>query len=223
METQRAFERIVIGSELSNEDKNEPDLDLQMTRGEAILTLTVSMGGIWRPKFVFALLPVGLDKLDIIEAKLRDAHEEIEVLKARAAEADGLEIVRFFSVSSQTACGHLQIVQWDAPAPREIPETLFQISADNRQVTILKTGVYQVYVRLGGNNTSNSNFVSLQLNGVDAAQCTQSDANGYQNSPQMTEIMRLKRKDVLQVKWNGNSNALDVVNANRFTIMLLGR
>jgi hypothetical protein len=39
----------------------------------------------------------------------------------------------------------------------------------------------------------------------------------------MTEIMRLKEKDVLQVKWHGNHKANGTVNANRFTIMLLGR
>jgi hypothetical protein len=114
-------------------------------------------------------------------------------------------------------------VQWDGPAPREIPESLFQISPDHRQVTILRAGVYHVYVRLAGNSTYNGYSLSLQLNGADIAQCTQSDGNGHQNSPQMTEIMRLKENDVLQVKWNGNNSSDGTVSASRFTIMLLGK
>jgi hypothetical protein len=194
-----------------------------MTGGEAILTLTVSMGGIWRPKFVFALLPVGLDKLDIIEAKLRDAHEEIHMLKEKVAEVDGLQVTRLFSVGSKSTCGPEQMVQWDADTPRQVCSSHFKLSKDKRQVTILKTGVYQVYVRVAGTNTSNSQFVSLQLNNVEAAMCPQSDAHGYQNASQLTEIMPLNEKDVLQVRWGSNGNSMANASANRFTIMLIGK
>ncbi|RYG96416.1 hypothetical protein EON65_54440, partial [archaeon] len=36
---------------------------------------------VWKPQYVFPLLPVALDKTDILEAMLRDALEEIEHLK----------------------------------------------------------------------------------------------------------------------------------------------
>jgi hypothetical protein len=194
-----------------------------MTGGEAILTLTVSVGGIWSPKFVFALLPVGLDKLDILEAKLRDAHEQIEVLTQKALEAEEFEASRLFSVSSKTACGQNQIVQWDALAPRDIPAHCFRLSEDNRQVTVLKAGMYQVYVRVGGQNNSNGYSLSLQLNAADIAQCPQSEHQNHQNAPQLTEFIRLKDGDVLQIKWGGSSSSSANAKINRFSILLLGK
>jgi hypothetical protein len=84
----KAFELLIDGSmdkqgKLSSDD---PTVNFEVQVGEAILVLTLSMGGIWKPQFEFTLLPVGLEKIDVLEAKLRDAQEEIETLKLLANE-----------------------------------------------------------------------------------------------------------------------------------------
>jgi hypothetical protein len=48
-----------------------------------VLTLKLSIGGgIWKPEYIFTPLPVGLEKIDMLEAKLRDATDKINMLEA---------------------------------------------------------------------------------------------------------------------------------------------
>mmetsp|Transcript_1756 Transcript_1756/g.3609 ORF Transcript_1756/g.3609 Transcript_1756/m.3609 type:complete len:304 (+) Transcript_1756:55-966(+) len=201
-------------------NQDDPQVDLDQADGEMVLTLVLSvMGGIWKPEFVFALLPVGLEKVDMLEAKVRDAQEEIESLRAQLAAGSA---PAYLSISSATACGSQQMVAWDAAAPVVIPASHFELSADKQRVTVLKDGVYQVYVRLSGTNNTNGQALGLQVNGVEVAQCTQSDNGSHQNTPQIHEWMSLKANDTLQVRCGANSNSLAVANANRFTMVYLG-
>ena len=85
--------------------------------GEVVLTLTLSLHGVWNPEVVFSLQPVGLKKIDILEAQVRDLQEENIQLKAKV-ELD--LIIPFFSVSSMAACSAGDIVKWNSTAPREI-------------------------------------------------------------------------------------------------------
>jgi hypothetical protein len=215
---QKSFERIARNScSIDPEDKNEPDLDLQYIGGKAILTLTISVGGIWRPKFVFALLPVPLDKVDILEAKLRDAHEQIQNLNKKLAPLEDLDVRPFLSISSETSCSRQQIVQWDAEEPRDIAEDYFLLSEDDRQVTILQDGVYQVSVRIScSEGYPNTHYLALQRNGVDIAQ------SGYHGSPQLIQLIYLDADDVLQVKWHGGE-FLAIAIANNFSVMQVGK
>jgi hypothetical protein len=79
---QKALELAIVTDEKIEPDQDDPTVDL-VRKGEAIsLVLTLSMGGIWKPQYVIDLFPVlDLDKVDVLEAKLRDAQEEIAALK----------------------------------------------------------------------------------------------------------------------------------------------
>ena len=164
---------------------------------------------------------MGLEKIDVLEAKLRDAQEEIQSMRIQMVELGTPEVV-FISLSSSIACANNQIVDWNVPIG-DIPRKNFHHSEDHKQVQILKAGVYQIQVRLAGVNTANTSFMSLELNGKSFAQCTQSDANGHQNTPQITEFARLAVNDVLQVKCGTNSGSLNVALANRFSILYMGK
>jgi hypothetical protein len=184
------------------------------------------MYGVWNPEYVFSLLPVGLEKVDVLDSQMRDIQEECGQLRAHVAElleASRCKDVAFLSVSSVAACAQNQIVTWNAEAPREITASHFALSDDNKQVTIRVAGVYQVQVRLAVTNSGNSyHTVVLKVNDEDVAGCIQSDANGYQNTPQLFEMMRLQASDVLQVQCGANSGSLTVATANRFTVTYLG-
>ncbi|RYH14850.1 hypothetical protein EON65_32860 [archaeon] len=80
--------------------EDSPLIDLELTHGGATVTLTLSVGGVWKPQFFFPLLPVASDKTDILEAMLRDALEEIEHLKRTRPEPVHL------SVTSGIFCGY---------------------------------------------------------------------------------------------------------------------
>ena len=79
---QKALELAIVTDEKIEPDQDDPTVDL-VRKGKAIsLVLTLSMGGIWKPQYVIDLFPVlDLDKVDVLEAKLRDAQEEIAALK----------------------------------------------------------------------------------------------------------------------------------------------
>ncbi|RYY83760.1 hypothetical protein EON63_10515 [archaeon] len=196
-----------------------PSVDFEIFSEAVTLTLTISIGGVWKPEFVFTLLPVALDKIDILEAKLRDAQEEIEQLRAHKELVN--EVV-YFSLSSKTACGNQQIVQWDEAEGLRAPRVGFEISADSRQITVLKAGTYQIYVRLAGSNTANGQLLCLVLNNNNIASCLQSDTGNYQNTAQLLVIKCLPANSVLQVRSGFNGNSLALPLANSFTILRLG-
>ena len=78
---QKALELATVTDEKIEPDRDDPTVDFVRKGEEISLVLTLSMGGIWKPQYVVDLFPVGLDKVDVLEAKLRDAQEEIAALK----------------------------------------------------------------------------------------------------------------------------------------------
>eukprot|EP01031_Cornospumella_fuschlensis_P039391 gene39392-47950_t len=202
-----------------------PSVDFEIGGEEVTLTLTISFGRAWKPKFVFSLLPVALDKIDVLEAKLRDAQEELEHLRA------GHPKVAFLSLASKTACGPDDIVQWDDDEHLRAPCDGFVISADNRQITVVHAGIYQVNVRLAGSNRSSYYFnnTCLLLNDVEVASCDHSFCTGgYKGggttygTAQLQEILRIPPNGVLQVRCGFHGKSHGKALSNRFSILRLG-
>jgi hypothetical protein len=219
---QRALD-LLVENDTKSKDDTEPTIDFFTEDNEVSLVLTLSVNGIWKPEFYFTMLPVGLEKIDVIEAKLRDAQEEIAAMRIQLADSD--KKVVFLTLTSNIACANQDFVDWNETIGdwNETVASYFDHSADRKLVKIMKAGVYQVQVRLAGTNNGNCSFLSLDLNGVSFAQCTQSDGSNYQNTPQITEFMRLAADDTLQVKCGANGNSLTVTQANRFSILYLGK
>lgn len=61
--------------------KDDPKIYGELSAEGFSVVLTLSFMGVWRPEYTFLLLPVALDKVDIIGAQLADALEEIAQLK----------------------------------------------------------------------------------------------------------------------------------------------
>jgi hypothetical protein len=80
---QKALELATVTlDEKTKPDRDDPTVDFVRKGEEISLVLMLSMGGVWKPQYVIDLFPVvGLDKVDVLEAKLRDAQEEIAALK----------------------------------------------------------------------------------------------------------------------------------------------
>jgi hypothetical protein len=59
-----------------------PEVNASLPETNMKLTLKLtSIGTVWRPEFTFTLLPVGLEKVDRLEAVLRDVQEENRALR----------------------------------------------------------------------------------------------------------------------------------------------
>jgi hypothetical protein len=206
-----------VSEEEAKANGDDPTIDFltEEEDGEVLLVLTLSMNGIWKPEFFFPLLPVGLDKIDVLEAKLRDAQEEIQVLRERK--------ITFLSLASNIPCQPNTIVDWNKTIG-EFPASDFKLSEDYKQVTVMKAGVYQVQIRVAW-NTSGTFCLDLELNENPVAKCKQSHTNNaHQNTPQIFEFMRLAINDVLQVRCSSsaNGNSSLEAEANRLSILYLG-
>jgi hypothetical protein len=203
--------------------KDAPTISLKVTSSLALLTLTISlMDGIWKNTYTFTLLPVELNKVDVLEAKLRDADEAITKLNSCVQKLTVSSSPPMLSISSKTATAHGEMVRWDAEAPKLFTESHFALSADFTQVTVSQGGLYQINVRVAGTNNGNGYNLGLQVNGADVAVCFQSEANNHQNTAQIFELLPLKVNDVLQVRCGFNYKSLAEAQANRFTILYLG-
>ena len=205
----------------------EPQLDLETFDGEVNFSLTLNLHGVWSPQFHFPLLPVGLKKTDILESKVKDLQEENALLREEVdtlkdSERRNCLCQAYMSLSSSIATSNNNMISWN-DEPRDISVSHFNLSDDCTEVAIEVTGVYQVQVRLAVSNSANGQqSMILMVNSVNLAGCTQSDNNCYQNTPQLFEILRLRKGDILGVKCFANNNSLAVALANRFTILYLG-
>jgi hypothetical protein len=112
----------------------------------------------------------------------------------------------YLSLSSQQACANQQYVVWGGANRRVIPSSHFTIAGNNK-ITFVKSGVYQVHVRLAQTNSTNAQHLGILLDGVEVAQCVQSDANSHQNTAQITEILEINAGSYIQVRCGANSNS----------------
>ncbi len=135
------------------------------------LKLTLTFGGMWKPEFTFTLRAVGLEAMDVLEAKLRDAQEEISSLRAEVtklsqdpvfmtlkrkaattttttattAPAFRKASIRITSSTALSGAFHKTNADgriiWDVD-PLTLPSTHFQVSEDSGSIFLLRTGVY---------------------------------------------------------------------------------
>ena len=202
----------LVESRIYSEDDCKIDLSYS---GKCVdLTLQLVFGGVWKSEFVFTLIPVALEKVDLLEARLRDAYDEIEALRAGNTAC-------YLSLSTKSVCWYDQIVCWDGDR-LVVSTSHFKLSPDMKRVTILKPGVYHINVRLAGTNDGDGNSTGLQLNGTDIAICFQCDESGFSSTSQLHEVVKLLVNDVLQVRNGFNGNTLETQTGNRFTMHFLG-
>lgn len=196
-------------------ERDDPTIELNLEQGEAILTLTLSMGGIWRPNYSFSLLPVGLEKVDVLEAKLRDAQDEIAALKM------GFKIP-VLSVNSGVAVASEQVISWSVAAPRIVTASHFRMNADNKEVTILKKALYQINIQVGTTNASNSGGLQLQKNGGAVAFTPCSNPSYYQNIASINRVLVLDVNDTLRVMLSSCNGMCADGLTNNFSIVWMG-
>jgi hypothetical protein len=103
------------------------------------LTLILNIYGIGRPQYEFLLQRMKLDTTHVLQAQLRDALDEIQAMRASRA------AFSYLSLCSQSAAGSQQLVTWNAVEPCLVSKRHFQRSADQRTVTILSRGAYQIH------------------------------------------------------------------------------
>lgn len=133
--------------------EGDPVTGLCASGQDMVLTLKLTLGRSWKPVFTFTLLPVGLQKVDVLEAQLRDALEKVDALEVQLRDAlgnmrSGSEVV-FMSVTAGprllTITEYEGVVTWDGVAPTDCLSPYIKLSDDKTQISVLRPGVYHFY------------------------------------------------------------------------------
>jgi hypothetical protein len=185
-------------------------IDMENCNGGINLVLTVEITEFWCPEFTFNLLPVGLDRTDLLESQLRDAQEEIiklkkshkEILRLAKEEVNQLRAqsqTAYLSVGCNEAIANNNMMTWKAPERRIINDKFFSVS--DSCIDILQAGIYAVHCKC---YATNGGSLSLLLNGTEISVVAQYNAYGVETCL-LTEILELKANDTLQFRYkNGN-------------------
>ena len=217
----------------------DPSVDGSIISGSNVfkVELTINVAGLWRPRYEFNLHALELDELEVVKAHLRDTMEEIKSLKMALDSQNSMKRMHeefqslkvkleskkedaFLSLTSAAATANQQIVVWNGTRGL-VSSSHFDISADARKIAIKQPGVYQIHCRLGQINTANGQHLGILIDGIEVAQCLQSDGNGYQNTAQIFEVLEIKAGATLTVRCGAGSNSIGQQLQNRLSIVLL--
>mmetsp|Transcript_23994 Transcript_23994/g.35217 ORF Transcript_23994/g.35217 Transcript_23994/m.35217 type:complete len:320 (+) Transcript_23994:81-1040(+) len=229
----KALENIDYRSLDHKRSSDDPVLDMT----EEVLILTLSMcGGVWRPEYKFPLIPIGVERLDVLEAKIRDLQDEIKELRSSTTV--------YLSLASNGS-NEQQAINWTGFFPgRHLPEEL-SLSTNGDQIRVHMPGLYQVDARVCFSVVGKyvSPCLSLKRNEVAISQttCTMIGDNpnptlsGFGNATtaagaatttlgntvNIHEILRLTKGDIIQFQHSSNASVHGGVLTNRLTILYL--
>ena len=199
----------------SNEVIPFVDAEIDEDDGALVITLYVPVMGI-HVDFKFRFLPVEIKITDILQTQLRDAEEQIELLKnALRKNRDAREFVSLRS--SGGSCN--AIVTWNAPGPYNSAPLIYKISENLQAVQILVRGWYQVSCRLSGTDSAGQRCVTLKKNGTDVSQAFNGFNTGYNGSVSICDILEFAANDSITVYYHANGNLHNNVICTYFSIL----
>lgn len=212
--------------------KEDPEIYGEMSAEGFTIVLTLSFMGVWRPEYTFLLLPVALDKVDIIAAQLADALEEFTQLKESSqkeiAQLKEQVLAHKDRRAYLTLCAMGQHyandpIQWECAniAHLQASKSYFVVSADKCIITVLQAGLYSIDVRLSTTCSGNPNGIHLLLDGKPISCVFLTNAHGYHNSGHLHEALELAENSHLSVVHDGNSVTVADKESHRFTIVML--
>ena len=221
--SQRGLELIEGTSDGAKTSGDDPVL----LKSEDSITLILSIGGgIWKPQYVFPLVPIAIDAVAILEAKVRDLEESNrDLMQSNAALVElvntsaNRNYMNLFSDVS-TTCG--ADIDWRAEHPlRHLPPD-FSLSDDGKVVTAELAALYELHVSVACRCSSNSKTLQIWLNESEISESYQNDANSFTCHVNAHLIIRLKKGDRLRVTNTGNSSTLRCANGTSFSLLRIG-
>jgi hypothetical protein len=139
------------------------------------LQLTVQFGPFWSPEFVFKLSTIHLDRVDLLEAQIRDAQEEIVRLNKQLKERDTLG---YLSLKSAASAGAGQYFQWLTPLL--ITDDKFEVG--NGFITVKSPGVFVFHFVSTFNSQTGGLFATLEVDNQQIGSATHNVAQTYHQS-----------------------------------------
>ena len=201
--------------------KDDPEIYGEVAAEGFTVVLALSFMGVWRPQYTFLLLPVALNKVDVIGAQLADALEEIAQLKEQVLPHK--ERRTFLTLCAMGQHYQNQPIQWECAniAHLQAAKSFFLVSADKCVLIVLQAGLYSIDVRLSTTCSGETDGFHLLLDGKRISRVYLSDANGYHISGHLHEALELAENSQLSVVHDGDSATVADKESHRFTIVML--
>ncbi|OWZ05774.1 hypothetical protein PHMEG_00022066 [Phytophthora megakarya] len=143
----------------------------------------------WVAKYSFDLDPVSVDRIDILESKLRDQREELEQLREKVD--DGTAAFIMLDASRQSN----QFLLW-----KIVESADFNVNGEDGVVKFTHPGYYRVGITVNCAPGGYNQLIELLKNGA----CIQSSYCGYvggnTNSVSLDAIIHVENEDYLSVR-----------------------
>lgn len=194
---------------------------MQIIENVASIFLQISVASSWQMEFKFLLTEIVLEKVDVLESKLRDALTSLEVAEKRIFELENRqERAAVLSVCSKHSASANTHIQWNGTSPT-CSVNNFVMSANQSEITVVDSGIYQIDARVSSTNTSNTQdgILEVQVNGKTIGSCVMGNNTGYYISGHVFEIVSLEANNVITVLTKGNGSILSKEASNRLTIL----
>ncbi|KAG7375440.1 hypothetical protein PHYPSEUDO_001190 [Phytophthora pseudosyringae] len=149
----------------------------------------------WVAKFTFDLDPVSVERIDVLESKLRDQQEELERLRGMV---DGGDTPLLVKLEATTKTNNSN-VNWG-----KIESDDFIVTGDDGVVKVVHPGLYHVGSIVNCAPGNHNRSVQLLKNGECILWCYCGYANGNCASTALDTIVRVENNDELTISCDCN-------------------
>lgn len=157
-------------------------------RLELIVTIRV-LRSTWLAKYSFDLEPVSVERIDVLESKLRDQQDELEKLRGEMRDGIASSVVQL----KTTQKNNDSVMQWEATTGVE-----FVSNGVDGVVKAQRGGTYIILVTVASVPGSNT-FVQLLKNKTSIQAACPGYAQGYRSSVSLNTVAQLDKDDELMV------------------------
>lgn len=151
----------------------------------------------WTPTYKFDLKPIPLEKVDILESKLRDQEEELVKLR----DTRTLSKPIFLHVTSTNNAYAGSSVTWTDGGDQD-----FKVHPSG-EIEFLNPGVYMIHVVLRHSNSNNNEAYCLMKKSQRVGTCFDSSSNCHRMASPLMVTLELEANEKISVTYNGNDQA----------------
>lgn len=194
---------------------DDPSIDMDMENDCMLLTMTLRVSRIWKPEYIFKLIPVILNPTDTLSSQVRDIQENMDVIKEIA---ERRSTRNFLSVTSKTdECPSDHQVVWNGDNP-SMSDSIF-LSEDKKGIIVQKAGLYFLNTRFTSGYTTDSTELFLKLDDIIIAKCVlPAQCEEIPSTGNITKILPLQAGSTLSLSNESDTCLIEDPLCNEFTM-----
>ncbi|TMW61194.1 hypothetical protein Poli38472_013657 [Pythium oligandrum] len=221
--------------ETENQSEYQRSLSTVDKNGARHLQLAIQLhvGGFeTQLEYDFVLMPVALERVDVLTSQVRDLSEELERLQTQIDEIEDekrskldKDLVKMKQAiqaitDKQEARRELAYVQLTASNSANQSQTLkwtissegyshFSLSSKGDAVICGSAGLFMIMIHLQHDSSNQGTVFALNMNGTSVEKYSSYNRSGYANTSSYTTVRSMSKGDKLSIVYRGNNTAYD--------------